>query len=58
MYEWNDDDLYPRFQSLKKKNPKLKTLLAVGGWSHESSEDCSPFSAMVKENETRYTLYG
>ena len=24
---------FPRFQALKQKNPKLKTLLAVGGWN-------------------------
>ena len=54
MYEWNDDKLYPKFQALKKKNPKLKTLLAVGGWNHENAN--SPFSAMVKTADTRYNL--
>ena len=34
-----------RFNALKKKNPALKTLLAVGGWTHEEKD--SPFSKMV-----------
>ncbi|TMS16567.1 Acidic mammalian chitinase [Larimichthys crocea] len=32
-YEWNDDILYKSFNALKQTNPKLKTLLAVGGWN-------------------------
>ena len=52
MYEWNDDKLYPRFNALKKKNPELKTLLAVGGWNHENHN--SPFSKMVKTAASRY----
>nr|XP_060629027.1 acidic mammalian chitinase-like [Anolis sagrei ordinatus] len=33
-YEWNDEDrLYPEFQALKKSNPNLVTLLAIGGWN-------------------------
>jgi chitinase len=51
MYEWNDDKLYPRFNALKQKNPSLKTLIAVGGWSHENAN--SPFSRMVKTAATR-----
>ncbi|KAF5915741.1 hypothetical protein HPG69_011554 [Diceros bicornis minor] len=31
--EWDDDALYKKFNGLKKMNPKLKTLLAVGGWN-------------------------
>ncbi|XP_020909717.1 chitotriosidase-1 [Exaiptasia diaphana] len=51
MFEWNDDKLYPRFNNLKKKNPGLKTLLAVGGWNHENYN--SPFSRMVKTAASR-----
>ena len=36
MYEWNDDKMYPRMMALKKINPDLKVLLAVGGWNHEN----------------------
>lgn len=36
MYEWNDDKMYPRMMALKKQNPSLKVLLAVGGWNHEN----------------------
>ncbi|XP_004862245.1 chitotriosidase-1 [Heterocephalus glaber] len=31
--EWNDKQLYQDFNGLKKMNPKLRTLLALGGWS-------------------------
>ncbi|KAK3739100.1 hypothetical protein QZH41_018244 [Actinostola sp. cb2023] len=51
MFEWNDDDLYTRFNNLKKKNPALKTLLAVGGWNHENQN--SPFSRMVQTASSR-----
>ena len=54
MYEWNDDKLYPRFNALKTKNPKLKTLLAVGGWNHENAN--SPFSKMVRTAASRKVL--
>uniref|UniRef100_A0A8C6AQA3 Chitinase 1 n=1 Tax=Monodon monoceros TaxID=40151 RepID=A0A8C6AQA3_MONMO len=30
---WNAETLYKEFNSLKKMNPKLKTLLATGGWN-------------------------
>ncbi|XP_010643347.1 chitotriosidase-1 isoform X2 [Fukomys damarensis] len=31
--EWNDRQLYQEFNGLKKTNPELRTLLAVGGWN-------------------------
>jgi len=52
MYEWNDDKMYPRMMALKKKNPALKILLAVGGWNHENG-DTSKFSVMVNDNSKR-----
>ena len=55
MFEWNDDKLYPRFNALKKKNPGLRTLLAVGGWNHENHN--SPFSKMVKTAASRKVLF-
>ena len=39
MYEWNDDKMYPRMMAMKKQNPNLKVLLAVGGWNHENGND-------------------
>ena len=45
-YEWNDEKMYQDFNGLKKTNPSLKTLLAVGGWEHEKKA-VSPFSRMV-----------
>jgi len=43
--------MYPKFNALKQQNPSLKTLLAVGGWKHETTN--SPFSKMVKTAATR-----
>lgn len=30
--EENDEEMYKRVNDLKYKNPKLKTMLGVGGW--------------------------
>lgn len=56
-YEWDDITnyneslgLYHRFNQLKTQNPALKTLLAVGGWTHRSE----PFSAMASSAATRH----
>ncbi|XP_038675549.1 chitotriosidase-1-like [Scyliorhinus canicula] len=37
LAEWNDNDMYKRFNNLKKKNKKLKTLLGFGGWNTRTS---------------------
>lgn len=53
-FDWNDDarsNYYQQVTSLKKLNPKLKILLAVGGWNHESQG--SPFSKMVSTSHNR-----
>jgi GH18 family chitinase len=42
-------DLYRRINALKTRNPKLKTLLAVGGWNMKSYA----FSAMVHNSVKR-----
>ncbi|CAF0861788.1 unnamed protein product [Adineta steineri] len=47
--EENDEDLYRRINALKKRNPKLKTLLGVGGWNMKSYA----FSIMVHSPERR-----
>ncbi len=42
-YEWNDEStdwskgMFEHFTDLKMQNPGLKTLLAVGGWTHGSN---------------------
>ena len=51
-YEWNDDKMYVRVNDMKKVNPELRTLLAVGGWNHEGGWE-SPFSKMVATPENR-----
>ncbi|KAL2104018.1 hypothetical protein ACEWY4_000886 [Coilia grayii] len=51
-YEWNDETLYRSFNSLKDRNPALKTLLAVGGWNFGTTQ----FSIMVATKENRKTF--
>ncbi|XP_041371550.1 proteoglycan 4-like [Gigantopelta aegis] len=54
-YEWNDiqyPHLYKQFTGLKTKNPHLKTLLAVGGWTHGSR----PFTDMAKTKVGRQSF--
>ncbi|XP_033943544.1 acidic mammalian chitinase-like [Pseudochaenichthys georgianus] len=48
-YEWNDDVLYRSFNELKNRNPRLKTLLAVGGWNFGSTQ----FTIMVSSKPNR-----
>ncbi|CAL8367370.1 unnamed protein product [Lota lota] len=50
--EWNDDVLYKSFNALKQRNPLLKTLLAVGGWTFGSAK----FSKMVETPANRGTF--
>ncbi|XP_048467778.1 acidic mammalian chitinase-like [Rhincodon typus] len=49
MSLWKDDDLYQRFNDLKKKNKNLKTLMGYGGWAFDSSS----FSDMAAQQNTR-----
>ena len=42
-------DLYRRVNALKKRNPKLKTILGVGGWNMKSYA----FSIMVHDSAKR-----
>ncbi|XP_054836397.1 chitotriosidase-1-like [Eublepharis macularius] len=50
--EWNDEKLYQDFNKLKERNPRLKTLLAIGGWNFGSAK----FSAMVATPANRRTF--
>lgn len=50
--ESNDETLYKSFNGLKEKNPSLKTLLAVGGWTFGSEQ----FSIMVSSPANRTTF--
>ncbi|CAL1270702.1 unnamed protein product [Larinioides sclopetarius] len=43
---------YERFTGLKKKNPNLKTLLAIGGWNEGSTK----YSRMAKNASSRKTF--
>lgn len=47
--EWNDPQMYERFNRIKNKNREIKTLLAVGGWNAGSGA----FSSMVASTESR-----
>ncbi|KAK2851710.1 hypothetical protein Q5P01_007986 [Channa striata] len=50
--EWNDDQLYNAFNGLKQRNPNLKTLLAVGGWTFGTQK----FTAVVSTQANRTTF--
>ncbi|XP_054965456.1 chitotriosidase-1 isoform X1 [Pan paniscus] len=50
--EWNDETLYQEFNGLKKMNPKLKTLLAIGGWNFGTQK----FTDMVATANNRQTF--
>ena len=52
MHENNDEKMYKEIMNLKYGNPKLKILLAVGGWNHED-RPFSPFSSMVHTFSSR-----
>ncbi|XP_037629459.1 acidic mammalian chitinase-like [Sebastes umbrosus] len=51
-YEWNDDVLYKSFNGLKNRNPRLKTLLAVGGWNFGTTQ----FTIMAASPDNRQTF--
>ncbi|XP_008575859.1 PREDICTED: chitotriosidase-1 isoform X1 [Galeopterus variegatus] len=50
--EWNDEALYQEFNGLKQMNPKLKTLLAIGGWNFGTQK----FTDMVATANNRQTF--
>ncbi|GIY59439.1 chitotriosidase-1 [Caerostris darwini] len=43
---------YERFNGLKKKNPQLKTLIAIGGWNEGSTK----YSQMARSASSRRTF--
>ncbi|XP_048764579.2 acidic mammalian chitinase-like isoform X2 [Ostrea edulis] len=45
--EWNDPQMYERFNDLKNRNRELKTLLAVGGWN-AGSRAFSPMAGTIE----------
>ncbi|XP_036358938.1 chitinase-3-like protein 1 isoform X1 [Octopus sinensis] len=53
-FEWNDNDMYNRVNSLKTSHPNLKTLLSVGGWNMGSM----PFVNTVVTEGTRRSFIG
>lgn len=55
MIEPNDGQMYNRTLALRKKYPKLRILLAVGGYDHEDRE-ISRFSVMVRTPAIRKTF--
>ncbi|XP_069897884.1 chitinase-3-like protein 1 isoform X1 [Dipodomys merriami] len=52
IWEWNDVTLYGTLNSLKTRNPNLKTLLSVGGWNFGSQR----FSRIASSSRRRRTF--
>ncbi|XP_019287626.2 chitotriosidase-1 isoform X1 [Panthera pardus] len=50
--EWDDEVFYQEFNGLKKMNPKLKTLLSIGGWNFGTQK----FTDMVATANNRQTF--
>lgn len=48
-WEWNDVTLYDTLNTLKSRNPNLKTLLSVGGWNFGSQR----FSKIASNTQSR-----
>jgi len=62
-YEWNDQStewskgMYERVHDLKLQNPKLKTLLSLGGWNFNFFPDTNwIFSEMASTSQNRGTF--
>ncbi|XP_006107927.1 chitinase-3-like protein 1 [Myotis lucifugus] len=51
-WEWNDVSLYDTLNTLKTRNPNLKTLLSVGGWNFGSER----FSKIASNTQSRRTF--
>lgn len=52
--QWLDIDLknYDKFVAMKKKNPKLKVLMALGGWT-DSQNNAAAYSKLFKSPANR-----
>jgi chitinase len=61
-YEWNDEGpggQYEKVNALKTANPKLKTLISVGGWTFNDTPATNwIFSAMVSAPQSRAQFIG
>ncbi|KAL7748183.1 hypothetical protein RI367_006367 [Sorochytrium milnesiophthora] len=51
-----DVQLYRELQNLKLLNPKLRTMIAVGGWAFNDPPTHNRFSTMVSSREHRATF--
>jgi chitinase len=56
-FEWNDESepwmkgMYERFNDLKKINPNLKTLIAVGGWNFGTAKMTAMLATKANRDE-------
>ena len=55
--DWLDNNLknYEKFVALKKKNPKLKTMIAIGGWT-DSQNNAASYKKMFRSKSLMKTF--
>ena len=56
-YEWNDEQMIPKLIQLKKINPELKVMFAIGGWNFNYFESTKYLFSKMAENESTRKIF-